>query len=191
MVMVSEWEKQILAYCIRVSRGAVSTGMIKMSIFPEETAVSLGGVTAVQFIDIVSYVLRLQENLTDPIRRRGFKCSLEIGHKVSELLEAENYNIASITKNFDVKEHDGYASEVHFCFNYAPLTAPAMIFEDIDVVELNADDDMESILNSHEKNLELSIQAKFVQEFDFIDTDTSQEEPQETPQNTKKKKTKS
>jgi len=187
--MISEWEKQILAYCIRVSRGAINTGMIKMSIFPESEAVSLGGITAIQFIDIVSYVLRLQENLTDPIRRRGFKCALEIGHKVKDLLQQAHYDISSLGADFKINQHDGYGNEIHFCFTYTPMASAAIVFENIDVVELNHNNDVNQLLNPQDENLVLTMQQNFFQEFDFID-DTEMKNDNEQPISEQNKKIK-
>ncbi len=168
--MVSEWEKQILAYCIRVSRGIVRKGTFKMSIFSENEAQELGGVTVIQLIDIMSYVSRLHKNLKDPIRRRGFNCHIEIGHKVHTLITELGYQLELLNKDFPIKDHDGYGNEVKFCFEYQPESSPAIVFEDIDVVELNYDNNnTDKILQNYDANLEFIMQHKFIHEFDFID----------------------
>jgi hypothetical protein len=179
--MVSEWEKQILAYCIRVSRGTVRKGTFKMSLFSENEAQELGGVTVVQLIDIMSYVSRLHKNLKDPIHRRGFKCSIEIGHKVHTLITELGYQLELINKDFPIKDHDGYGNEVKFCFEYDPENSPVIVFEDIDVVELNYDNNTDKILQNYDSNLEFIMQHKFIHEFDFIDD--SQEESNRASEN--------
>jgi hypothetical protein len=178
--MVSEWEKQILAYCIRVSRGGVQKGMIKMSVFPEDAALSLGGITSVQLIDIISYLARLHKNLQDPIRRRGFNCTIEIGHKIDSLIAQEGYHIESLNTDFPIIHHDGYGNEVQFHFTYEPSLAPAMVFEDVQIVELNHNDDIKTLLNAQDTHLELVMQQKFIQEFDFVDDYTTENDDKNT-----------
>lgn len=169
--MVFEWEKQILAYCIRVSRGAVRKGMVKMSVFSEDDVEASGGITIVHLIDIISYITRLHTNLKDSIRRRGFRCEIEVGKKVSELMKQSGYQLNLLNKDFTVTNHDGYGNEVKFYFSYEPSSSPEIVFEDIEVVELNQDIDTNIILSQNDVDLESMIQQKFIEEFDFIDDD--------------------
>lgn len=183
--MTAEWEKQILAYSMRVSRGVVRKGYIKMSVFDNNQAPILGGVTAFQLVDIISYISRLHKNLVDPIRRRGFGCTIEIGSKVEELLTASGYHL-DMFQDFEIGMHDGYAHEIKFCFTHEPTMAPIFQFEDVDINE-----SMNRIENecSADANLEALINKKILEEYneiDFID-------PPKTQPNTKitNKKTKS
>ena len=167
--MVSEWEKQILAYCIRVSRGTVRKGILKMSIFSEQDAEALGGITVIQLVDIMSYLSRLHTNLKDPIRRRGFNCNIEIGHKIHDLITELGYRLDLLNKDFCVSEHDGYANEIRFYFIHEPEIEQVIVFEDIEVAEHNYKTNMQDILQNHDSDFEFITQQKFVQEFDFID----------------------
>lgn len=170
--MVSEWEKQILAYCIRVSRGAVRKGLLKMSVFPEHEAQVLGGLTAVQFVDIVSYLARLHVNLKDPIRRRGFNCMIEVGTKIYELLEEVGYQLSALNKDFSIIQHDGYPNEVKFSFVYEPSISPTIVFEDIEVSDDVAERKEIETLDDYQKHFEALMQQKFIQEFDFIEEES-------------------
>jgi hypothetical protein len=169
--MASEWEKQILAYCMRVSRGLVRKGTIKMSVFSDGDAQELGGITAIQFIDIISYITRLHTNLKDPIRRRGFKCTIEVGHKVHELIHELGYRLELLNKDFQITEHEGYGNEIKLCFTYEPSLAPAMVFEDIEILDSSKESTMNETLNNDDTNFMNMMQQRFIEEFDFIDDD--------------------
>lgn len=182
--MASEWEKQILAYCMRVSRGLVRKGTVKMSVFSDCDAQELGGITAIQFIDIVSYITRLHTNLKDSIRRRGFKCTIEVGHKVYELIQELGYRLELLNKNFPITEHDGYANEVKLCFTYDPSLSPAIIFEDIEILDSSKEATLNEELNNDDINFMQMMQQRFVEEFDFIDDNIIENEIEREKDNT-------
>lgn len=163
--MVNEWEKQILAYCMRVSRGIVLKGIIKMSVFDDTQAQLLGGVSAVQLIDIISYVARLHKNLTDAVRRRGFECTIEIGSKVQDLLMKSGYDL-NMFQTFKVDQHDGYEHEIKFNFTYEPQAAPTMAFEDVEVDEQKSAEDH---YIQEDQNLENLVYRRIMETYHDLD----------------------
>ncbi len=182
--MASEWEKQILAYCMRVSRGLVRKGTIKMSVFSDGDAQALGGITAIQFIDIVSYITRLHTNLKDSIRRRGFKCTIDVGHKVYALVHELGYRLELLNKDFPITEHEGYGNEIKLCFTYEPSLSPAIIFEDIEILDFSKEPTINEALSNDDINFMHMMQQRFIEEFDFIDDDITEDVTEEKEKNT-------
>ena len=90
-------------------------------------------------------------------------------------MSGAGYQIGSLDTEFPIETHQSYGNEVQFHFKYAPSIAPAMVFEDLEVVELNHDTHIESLLNAQDTHLELEMQQKFMSEFDFIDDDVQKE----------------
>ncbi|MFT6071960.1 MAG: hypothetical protein ACJA1M_000715 [Alphaproteobacteria bacterium] len=168
--MTSKWEKQILAYCINVSRGILPKSILKIQINETPQTHNTNNVSVMQFIEIVAYIIRLKHNLKDSKRKRGFKCHIEIGSNIPVLLKKEQYNFDLLSKKFPVSYHQLEENSVQIYFDYDnEVQKDPACDSDHKVASKNTLENQ--LLLGSEIHLEDIIQKKISKKFEFINDD--------------------
>jgi|GEM_PF-4637201 len=198
--MLSDWEKQILAYCIRVSRGNLRKGVLKIQITDATKITSASQTSIINFIEMIAYVMRLKNNLKDQKKKRGFDCHIEIGQNIPDLMHNEKYSLDLVSSRFPMSYHQEKGDEVRFYFTYKPSEDHFLKFEDIKLGFSNGNNHtmiQDFVINASHQDLENKIQKEMSKAFSdlekeldnasendlIIDTDTPHQTPEKTVKN--------
>lgn len=167
-MIISEWEKQILASCLKVSRGT-DTYHDNLTLLVQGGYHNPDCLSVTKFVDLTFYILRLRKNLNDIIRQRGFDCNIKVGSNVIQLIKEAGYCPHALSQHFALETHDGYANEVEISFYYSPETKAALMVEDdVECVDAMLEN-ISMTLNEDQKCLEKRITSYFKEAYRFFD----------------------